>query len=55
VSATWTTATWTTATWTTAHNDATWTTNAETEANAGSGEWIAPDELAAAEAELGLP
>jgi len=55
VSATWTTATWTTATWTTSTNDATWTTSSETEANAVGGEWIAPDELAAAQAELGLP
>jgi serine protease AprX len=54
VSATWTTATWTTATWTTAHNDATWTTNAETEASTGGGEWIDPLELAEAEADLGI-
>ena len=51
--ATWTTATWTTATWTTA-SDATWTTSAESEANATNGEFYNPAELAAAQADLGI-
>src|SRR3954447_4476561 len=58
VSATWTTATWTTATWTTATwttaSDATWTTRAESEANATSGEFYDPAEKVEAENALGI-
>ena len=54
-SASWTSASWTSASWTSLSiSDASWTSSAEDDAIAVGGYWISPEELAAAEAELGI-
>lgn len=59
-SASWTSASWTSASWTSASwtsfsiSDASWTSSAEDDALADGGYWISAEELAAAEAELGI-
>jgi serine protease AprX len=54
-SASWTSASWTSASWTSLSvSDASWTSNAEDDAIAAGGYWITAEDLAAAEAELGI-